>query len=413
MSGWHFPQWNYGYTQMPGAPGVNYNYYQHPGGYAAPPLPRPAGPSKPAAKPTAAPVKTEAEPAAVASGVIKAEPVINKEAAAPAVTVAAAAKPEEGEVVEKSILAILRGRNPVMFCNDQSKLRGLHMEWEQVSEAGPPHDKTYQYMLKMGEDLKATGSGKNKKDAKTKAAEAMVLKLDELPKINKRPYHHQGGWGGPGGPGGFHGGGWNHDAGWGGRGGYYQGGRGGYHNNGPHWKRKKGETEDQILKQNDVTPKVENPSQNNPISKLYEFTKKKRWPEPIFDCVSEDVLEERRTEKGFTLRKTNFTIRCTVRQPAGTGEDKVYMGNALTKKQAKTNAASIAWAELGSGVTQKSVENLLTSGRTEAGGEATAIPVKSEAAAPAVETVVVTPTQPKVVLHKPSDKQARYSYNKF
>ena len=98
---------------------------QHPGGYAAPPLPRPAGPSKPAAKPTAAPVKTEAEPAAVASGVIKAEPVINKEAAAPAVTVAAAAKPEEGEVVEKSILAILRGRNPVMFCNDQSKLRGL------------------------------------------------------------------------------------------------------------------------------------------------------------------------------------------------------------------------------------------------------------------------------------------------
>jgi len=28
MSGWHFPQWNYGYTQMPGAPGVNYNYYQ-------------------------------------------------------------------------------------------------------------------------------------------------------------------------------------------------------------------------------------------------------------------------------------------------------------------------------------------------------------------------------------------------
>ena len=39
---------------------------------------------------------------------------------------------EEGEIVEKSIIGILRGRNPVMFCNDQSKLRGLHMEWEQV-----------------------------------------------------------------------------------------------------------------------------------------------------------------------------------------------------------------------------------------------------------------------------------------
>ena len=106
-------------------PALHCTTVQHPGGYAAPPLPRPAGPAKPAAKPAGAPVKTEPGPAVVASGVIKAEPVINKEAAAPVATVAAAARPEEGEVVEKSILAILRGRNPVMFCNDQSKLRGL------------------------------------------------------------------------------------------------------------------------------------------------------------------------------------------------------------------------------------------------------------------------------------------------
>ena len=153
--------------------------------------------------------------------------------------------------------------------------------------------------------------------------------------------------------------GWGGGSGWG-------GGRGGYHhNNGPAWKRRKGESEDTILKKNDVTPKTENPSQNNPISKLFEFSKKKKWPEPIFDCISEDVLEERRTEKGFTLRKTNFTLRCTVRPPAGQGEEKTYIGNALTKKQAKTNAANAAWADLSSGVSvvdPDSVDKLLAGG---------------------------------------------------
>ena len=244
-------------------------------------------------------------------------------------------------------------------------------------------------------DMAAKGFGKNKKDAKTKAAEAMVLKLDELPKMNKRPFPHGGGWNNPGG--------WGR-------------GRGGYHGGGPPWKRRKGESEDQILKQNDVTPKVENPSQNNPISKLYEHCKKRRWPEPIFDCISEEVLEERRTEKGFTLRKTNFTMRCTIRMAAGQGEDKVYLGNALTKKQAKTNSAAIAWAEIGSGVTQASVDTLLSSQRTEA---ATASNTTSGAlydiyyikkdlcslflgsAAAAAAQVPKVPTQPKVVLLKP------------
>ena len=51
-----------------------------------------------------------------------------------------------------------------------------------MSEIGPPHDKTYEYQLKMG-DLTSSGRGKNKKDAKTKAAENMVLKLEDLPKV--------------------------------------------------------------------------------------------------------------------------------------------------------------------------------------------------------------------------------------
>ena len=30
------------------------------------------------------------------------------------------------------------------------------------------------------------------------------------------------------------------------------------------------------MQKNDVTPKTENPSQNNPISKLFEFSKKRK-----------------------------------------------------------------------------------------------------------------------------------------
>ena len=135
MSGWQFPNWNYGYTQMPA-----YNYYQGrpgmgpPGAYPVPaqtpPVPAPPLPPTPAPTKTSTPAVAPA-PAPTASGVIKKEAVIKKEPTA-AASSSQPAVPEEGEIVEKSIIGILKGRNPVMFCNDQSKMRGLHMEWEQV-----------------------------------------------------------------------------------------------------------------------------------------------------------------------------------------------------------------------------------------------------------------------------------------
>ena len=114
MSGWQFPQWSYGHTQMPA-------YYPYPGPYPgqqppypAPPQPRPPQPRPPAPAPSVkveTGVKTEA--AAGSTTTIKKEAVITKPQ--PPGPTPAAPTPEEGEIVEKSVLGILRGRNPVTF----------------------------------------------------------------------------------------------------------------------------------------------------------------------------------------------------------------------------------------------------------------------------------------------------------
>ena len=70
-------------------------------------------------------------------------------------------------------------------------------------------------------------------------------------------------------------------------------------------------------------------------------------------------------------------------------------------------AAAAAWAEIGSGVTQKSVDSLLSAQRSESELAATVTVASAVPTAPAV-----VPTQPKVVIHKPTDKP-RYSFNRF
>merc|ERR1711899_569757 len=268
---------------------------------------------------------------------------------------------EEGEIIERPLCDILRGRNPIMFCNDQSKLRNLHMEWEQVSETGPPHDKTFTWSLKMGEML-TMGSANSKKGAKNKSAEEMVKKLDQLPKINmKRQFNQAFGppFMGRGGGGGFRG----------------RGRGGGYGHHGPPGPQFFGNNQFQPKKPK-KTPEMEakeaaekaekaaaekaeplHPAQNNPISKLYEHTKKRKQPEPVFEVVQEEVLETRKTTQGFTYKKTKFTIQCEIM-------GKKFLGESMNKKTAKFNAAARAWEEIGGGGgagvgNQASIDSLL------------------------------------------------------
>ena len=132
MSGWQFPQWSYGYTQMPG--GYPYPGPGGPGGYPGyhppppprPPLPHTAGRGRggkaPAAPQTFSPPSTSTtSTTSPGNVVIKAEPVIQSQTTVAGTSIAV--KTEEGEIVEKSVHGILNGRNAVMFCNGKKYCR--------------------------------------------------------------------------------------------------------------------------------------------------------------------------------------------------------------------------------------------------------------------------------------------------
>ncbi|QQP53066.1 Doublestranded RNAbinding protein Staufen -like protein 2like [Caligus rogercresseyi] len=92
--------------------------------------------------------------------------------------------PAPSEDLEKPIQEILQGRNAIVFVNEQSKIRGLSMEWEQVAESGPPHLKVFSWSLKVGNT--PPWPRPTAKSRQNKAAEDMARKLDALPKPKKR-----------------------------------------------------------------------------------------------------------------------------------------------------------------------------------------------------------------------------------
>jgi len=208
----NFPSWNYGYTLGPPTQATGGNYTQFvvgqpqvgvPVGVVPGAIPTGGATQGKGSVPASTPATTKPTPAPQPQAANEAK---TEASIPPAPTKAEDKAKEDGEIIERPINEILHGRNPITFCNDQSKIRNLHMEWEQVSETGPPHDKTFTWSLKMGEML-TMGSGNSKKGAKNKAAEEMVKKLDQLPKLApKRPYNQAfAGRGGRGrGRGGYH-----------------------------------------------------------------------------------------------------------------------------------------------------------------------------------------------------------------
>ncbi len=396
---YNFPQWNYGYTLGPPCPMGSGDYSMmfpapYGGGYGPQPGFTPLGrgaaamgmryfrgpnrgrggrggrgagsrggsnQAKAAKKETADTDATKAEAEAAEDGEVTEEQQQEQETTDG--NNVQAEETQEGGGDERPLEEILRGRNPIMFCNDNSKYRGLRMEWEQISETGPPHDKTFTWSLKMGDELMAYGSANSKKLAKNRAAEEMAKKLAKLPRVQKRSYQQMshGSYNNmpPPPP-------WMMRGGRGGRGMMMRGrGRGGRMMRGRGPKR--GEGQDEQQQQQEVAPTEGEPAakmqsqpsaastnqaQNNPISKLYEFTKRRKLPEPIFEIVSENVLDTKRTSQGFTLKRTEFTMRCSMQ-----GRD--FFGTGMTKKQAKYDSASSAWAEFGAGVGQKSIDSFL------------------------------------------------------
>lgn len=67
----------------------------------------------------------------------------------------------------------------------------------------------------------------------------------------------------------------------------------------------------------------------------YFFSVPVKYPDPVFECVSENVLETWQ-KNNHTFKKTEYTIKLEV---AG----KTYFGSANTKKAAKTAVATEAW----------------------------------------------------------------------
>jgi hypothetical protein len=286
---------------------------------------------------------------------------------------------EEGEDDKpkgKTIPEICGTKNPVMWLNEQSKSRRMRMEWDQVSEQGAPHERTYTWRLKMG-DLETNGEDNSKKGAKIVAAEEMAKKLDALgpgyrgtkpsmpsagkgagagsipmdvgyggmPPFGGPPMGHMGHMGHMGYPpmgGGFRPGFGPPPMG------MYGGGPmrpppffgGGGRGMPPPWMmRPRGPAPDLPggAAPASSKPKYLHPAQNNPISKLYEYSKKFRTPEPIFETIKEEVLSERKTHQGFVIKKIEFTVECRM-------NGKKYEGQSIVKKDAKSNAAAMAWA---------------------------------------------------------------------
>jgi len=257
-----------------------------------------------------------------------------------------------------------QGKNVIMVLNEIAMSQGVCMDWTMVDEDGPPHMRAFTWTLKMG-SYEAVGSGNSKKLAKAIAAQNMYQTIPEEwknrivartprkkpPMKRKKPMPTAGAAGA-----------------------------------GAAAAAATGQTSEVITSTNTTLDHIEIPGEKkiktepkppvvgatnapakataaaaatspkiststtpiysviqtaNPISALFEYCKKVKYPDPMFECVSENVLETWQ-KNNHTFKKTEYTMKLEV---AG----KSYFGSANTKKAAKTAVATEAWNVLRTG----------------------------------------------------------------
>jgi len=239
---------------------------------------------------------------------------------------------------DKSVEGILNGRNAAMFVAIEAKKRGWNLEFEEVDQVGPVHDRTYTYSLTIGAQnsddvLVSCGIAKGKKEAKRRCCEAMVLKISDLPPappMHMQPHFQMQMMRFRGGP----------------RGRFMRG-RGfppGFRPRLPP-----PESEDTIFKKYDTTPRGDHPSKNHPISKLCEYIRKYGWPVPQWDLINEKIIQQRKNKHG-NANIMLYTYKVTLYPGKGQVEPKVYFGSGPTKKDAKFACGSVAWANIEGGL---------------------------------------------------------------
>lgn len=243
------------------------------------------------------------------------------------------------------LATILQGRKPFLYCQSYCRFKKFEMKCEQVEESGPPHRPIFTFSLEVvtnvdgeslktegtrsskseameaaaeivtnvaGKSLKSVGSGSSKLKAQEAAAEEMVLELyntfGPLPPRFSEDYRFS-------------------------RTRYY--GEGKFPKN-----KKKPKATEKLDDKAWAESRANYPSQNNPISNLFEFAKRKKMVDPMFETIGENTLgycEALHPKGRYTkMCKKEFTIKCTFM-------GKQFQGQGSTKKEAKLLAAKAAW----------------------------------------------------------------------
>merc|ERR1712001_753272 len=254
----------------------------------------------------------------------------------------AAAIPKNSQAKQATETASMtkEGKNVIMVLNEIAMQQQVCIDWNIVDEDGPPHMRAFTYTLKMG-SYEAVGSGNSKKLAKAIAAQNMYQTIPDEWKnrvVSRTPRKK------------------------------------------PPMKRKKpmpaaGATGEGVVTSTNTTlDHIEIPGEKklkasveganapkagkgpaiptgapiysviqtaNPISALFEYSKKVKYPDPVFECVSENVLETWQ-KNNHTFKKTEYTMKLEVAA-------KTFFGSANTKKAAKTAVATEAWNQIRTG----------------------------------------------------------------